>query len=166
MLFVGRNLRSRLDILKPDIRRHVHNKQMDQTASHKSAKGMREFQIGQTVSVRDYRGQQKWIPGVIHARTGPLSYEVCVGPNMIWRGHIDQLLDSDTGKPPVLTEPVPYDIIPPIIQPEVHQPTSTPAPAVPSETTSSTKSTVSDSPHVVERRYPAREHKPPDKLNL
>ena len=45
MLFVGRNLRSRLDILKPDIRRHVHNKQMDQTASHKSAKGMREFQI-------------------------------------------------------------------------------------------------------------------------
>ena len=37
MLFLGRNLRSRLDILKPNVRRHVNNKQMDQTASHTSA---------------------------------------------------------------------------------------------------------------------------------
>ncbi len=29
--------------------------------------------IGQAVSVRNYRGKEKWIQGIVRARTGPLS---------------------------------------------------------------------------------------------
>ena len=36
-LFMGRNLRSRLDILKPNIRNHVSKKQVDQATSHNAA---------------------------------------------------------------------------------------------------------------------------------
>ncbi len=47
------------------------------------------------MSVRNYRGKEKWIQGIVRARTGPLSYQVEVAPNVIWRRHIDQLPASD-----------------------------------------------------------------------
>jgi hypothetical protein len=93
MMFMGRRLRSRLDILKPNVHDKVANKQADQVKYRKSAK-LREFLPGQKVSVRDYRSRlQKWVTGVIHARSGPVSYEVTVG-DAIWRRHVDQLRDT------------------------------------------------------------------------
>ena len=168
-LFMGRNRRSRLDILKPNIRNHVSSKQVDQATSHNAASVTREFHIGQTVSVRDYRGKQKWIPGIIHARSGPLSYQVCVGPNMIWRRHADQLIDSDTGKPPDLNKPP--DVVPEIPLPDPVVPASPsahakPEQAVPSQTPTRVEPPIQPSPPVVERRYPSRNRKPPDRLNL
>ena len=35
-----------------------------------------------------------WVPGIITAHSGPLSYEVKVAPNTVWRQHIDQLRES------------------------------------------------------------------------
>ena len=43
---------------------------------------------------RNYTGKAKWLPGTVQAKTGPLSYEIKVGPNQIWRRHIDQLRAS------------------------------------------------------------------------
>ena len=43
----------------------------------------------------NYRGKEKWIQGIVHARTGPVSYQVKIAPNLIWRRHIDQLLASN-----------------------------------------------------------------------
>ena len=37
-LLMGRNLRSRLDIIRPDIRHRVTRKQLEQTVNHKSSK--------------------------------------------------------------------------------------------------------------------------------
>lgn len=38
-----------------------------------------EFTLGQSVIMRDYRGRNdKWIPGTIAERTGPVSYRVQV----------------------------------------------------------------------------------------
>ena len=65
----------------------------------------RKFTVGQAVSVRDYCGKQKWIPGIVKAQTGPVSYQVQVGSQMVWRRHVDQLLDADTGQTVELNAP-------------------------------------------------------------
>ena len=53
----------------------------------------------------------KWIPGTIIERTGPLSYLVQVAEGKTWKCHIDHLRQMDdspqheqTLKKPVLTE--------------------------------------------------------------
>ena len=93
-LLMGRSLRTRLDLLKPDIRRKVQEKQMDQ-AKERCSRPVRELEVGQTVVARDYTGPEKWKQGVTRAGTGPLSHEVEVAPaHQIWRRHIDQLLST------------------------------------------------------------------------
>jgi hypothetical protein len=80
MLFMGRNLRTKLDVLKPDVRKRVEDKQLNQ-AVKKSQNPASNFQIGQNVVARNYRGGDKWVPGIIAAQTGPLSYQVRVASN-------------------------------------------------------------------------------------
>jgi hypothetical protein len=93
VLFMGRRLRTRLDALKPDVRRHVVHKQMDTV----EAKGgvPRQFQVGDSVAVREYLHDRKWVPAVIHQKTGTRSYEVEVEPGRIWRRHADQIRRSE-----------------------------------------------------------------------
>ena len=64
-LFLGRRLRTRLDdLLKPDLRLKISNRQIDQTVT-KGGAVTREFSIGQTVIARNYTGSTKWVPGII-----------------------------------------------------------------------------------------------------
>lgn len=51
-LFMGRSLRSRLDLLKPDLHRHVQTKQCSQNLKRSV---LRTLQVGQNVPSRDYR---------------------------------------------------------------------------------------------------------------
>lgn len=39
---------------------------------------------------------QKWQSGTILARTGPLTYIIDVGTNLVWRRHVDQIQDAET----------------------------------------------------------------------
>ena len=58
---------------------------------------LRTFEVQQSVLARDYRqGNRKWQPGEIVSKTGPLTYTVKVSSGLIWRRHVDQLLDSTT----------------------------------------------------------------------
>ena len=93
VLFLGRTLRTRLDLGKPDLPRKVLNCQIDQ-AGAKERSPTRQLSIDQTVLAHNYTGKYKWLPGTVQAKTGPLSYKIKVGPNRIWRRHIDQLRDS------------------------------------------------------------------------
>jgi len=83
ILLMGRNIRTRLDVLKPNIRKRMEEKQQDQqlTSNHSPT---RKLDVGQTVVARDYRGVNRWLPGVITSHSGPLSYEVKVAPNTVW----------------------------------------------------------------------------------
>ena len=58
-LFLGRRLRTRLDLLKPDLRLKISNRQIDQTVT-KGGAVTREFSIGQTVIARNYTGSTEW----------------------------------------------------------------------------------------------------------
>ena len=93
-LFLGRQLRNRLDLLKPDITRQVHDKQM-KAAIKPTKETMREFYEGDSVSVRDYRGENKWTSGLISKREGPLNYQVETPSGGIWNRHADQIRKSD-----------------------------------------------------------------------
>ena len=90
-LFLGRSLHTHLDLVKPDLPRKVLNRQIDQ-ARAKECSPTRQLSIGYTVLKQV--GKDKWLPGTVQAKTSPLSYKIKVGPNRIWRCHIDQLRDS------------------------------------------------------------------------
>ena len=82
MLFLGRPLRTRLDLVKPDLPRKVLNRQIDQ-ARAKERSPTRQLSIGQSVLARNYTGEDKWLPGTVQVKTGPLSYKIKVGPKRI-----------------------------------------------------------------------------------
>lgn len=93
VLMLQRRPRTRLDLMKPSKQDNVLNKQA------KMLYGARERQVttGQEVLVRDYRRAGKWAYGIVQAQAGPRSYEVHVGPNMVWRRHIDQMHSAGPG---------------------------------------------------------------------
>ncbi|KAI5085958.1 hypothetical protein C0J45_23529, partial [Silurus meridionalis] len=105
MMFFKRNLRSRLDLIKPDVRRDVENKQF----VHMNDRQARNFQVGQAVLARDYRQERK-NAGTIATRTGPLMYTVKVGDNT-WRRHADQLVNRQA-KSSLLSVPDSSDDVP------------------------------------------------------
>ena len=71
----------------------MEDKQQDQElrSIHSPA---RKLELSQAVIARNYRAGNKRVPGIITAHMGPLSYEVKVAPNTVWRRHVDQLRES------------------------------------------------------------------------
>ena len=83
---IGRGIRTRLDILHPDLLAKVSEK--TKLENHTTR---RNFLPGGPVMVRDYRDRKRpWIKGVIQDRLGPVTYQVMVG-NLFWKRHVDQL---------------------------------------------------------------------------
>ena len=66
-LFMKRHLRTRLDLLRPSIQKRVQEKQADQKRYHDAHSKYREFDIGQSVLVRNLRDGAKWIPDTIYS---------------------------------------------------------------------------------------------------
>ncbi|XP_031552508.1 uncharacterized protein LOC116289694 [Actinia tenebrosa] len=89
------------------------------------------------VLARNYSGSPKWLPGTIIKETGPVSGEVELEDGTVVRRHHDQLLPrQEQPKEPKVAE---------VTEPTPAQVESTPDP-------------------VVERRYPTRERRPPDRF--
>ena len=91
-LMLGRTLRTRLSLIRPDVTGRVLNKQAEQ-ASSRGCLGKEQFEQGDMVVVRDYRlGQEKWQPGIVAQKNGTRSYEVKVnGGRNTWRRHAEQM---------------------------------------------------------------------------
>ena len=175
-LFLGRNLRTRLDLLKPDVKRTVTDSQMKVTFSSKGKD--REFKVGQSVIARDYRDKEKWIPGRIEERIGPLMYKVDTGSNYLWRRHADQLRESNLGLMSDTQSVMPTETILPTVQTDMGQsqteqhveqaiPVVVSSPKS-SEVAQQNKPILQSDKTVVEteRRYPLRIRKPPKRLEL
>ena len=90
-LFLKREVRTRFDLLQPDINRNVALKQAWQKFQHDSHAHKRELFVGQRVMVRNLRPGDKWVPGTILECTGPLSCLVQVSGGQTWKRHIDHL---------------------------------------------------------------------------
>jgi hypothetical protein len=95
-LFLGRNLRTRLSLIKPNIQINVSRNQMNTTFQEKRTMNSSYFDDGQSIIALDYKGKgNKWTSVIITEREGPLMYKVEIEPGAIWRRHIDQLRDSE-----------------------------------------------------------------------
>ena len=90
-LLMGRRLRTRWDLLKPDIGVTVRDKPLQQKIGHDRSVPVRSFQVGQEVMARNFRAGAAWIPGVIAQQLGPVTYLVNVSEGRHWKRHVDHI---------------------------------------------------------------------------
>ena len=91
-LLMGRRIRSRLDLLLPDLTSVVQDKQLKQKQAHDKKKPDRNFIIGDTVFAEDFTASsEKWLPGVVQKVTGPLSYQIELSNGQIVRRYVDSI---------------------------------------------------------------------------
>ena len=83
-LFLGRQCRTRFDLLTPDVSDKVNNRQEEQKKYFDTHSKSRGFTIGQTVWVRNYIHPPKWKQGRIVEKLGPVTYKVAVG-ELTWK---------------------------------------------------------------------------------
>ena len=172
MLLMKRKLRTRLDLLKPSVQRHVENKQ-NSVAERTANRHLRQFQKGDSVMVRNYGKGEKWLPGKISEVLGTRNYMVQTGGQM-WKRHVDQVLKSQVeAQRDMLPDAVSNESVPTVIQDTVPPPDVTANPAVPDVTPSTssipeeivTQTTESSAPLPVapasQKTYPARSRRPP-----
>lgn len=167
-LFMHRQLRSRLDLMKPSVTSVVEKAQEVQCAYREIHAKARTFKVGDPVLVRDYgRGEKKWTPGVVKAETGPVSYTIDIGASQRWRRHADQMLaryaelDTTTDNGGAASSCISADL--PVLTNTAPEP-ATPGPvsdsSSPSQVTSEGNATP---PAETGKRYPSRTTKPPER---
>ena len=143
VLFLGRELRTRLDLLRPNCEDHVVSQQSNQVQHHDQHAKPQQFQVGQQVMVRNYRSGPQWCPAVVKSCLGPRTVLVETDQSQIWKRHHDQLRLANVATDPpsdqsddvlVLDHPV--------------------APETATETTDTSS---------IPPRYPQRNRQPPDR---
>ena len=98
-LFFKRMIRGPLDLLRPDFKNYVNQKQYNQKLNHDKHAKTRSFNIGDHVMVRDFRqANPSWVEGQIERKLGPLSYLVKIDEGICWKRHVDHLLYKDHSK--------------------------------------------------------------------
>ena len=90
-LFLHRRIRTRLDLLHPNIESQVLAKQAQQKSQHDRRAQHREFFVGQTVMARNLRPGPDRVPTVVVERLGSLTYLVETSNKLLWKRHIDLL---------------------------------------------------------------------------
>ena len=185
VLLLGRMLRTRLDLLRPDRQGKVAASQAAQ-AKASNRQPARWFTQGMAVLVRDYHTRQpSWIPATITSIHGPRSYDVETSAGATWTRHLDQIraIDSSAASnmeggrvptrhtmpmhpSPVRDEdelPTPATTTP--TQPAAPPVVSSSAPPIASSSASTTTLAVADQPPEPLRRS-NRPRKAVDRLNL
>ena len=158
-LFLGRSLRTRLDLLRPSVEKYVCERQAAQKELHDKTSKQRDFFIGQQVMTKNLRPGPTWVPGVIVERLGPVTFLVEVEIGLTWKRHIDHIrargdqplsTEDDSGESETdadFTAAIPVD-----------SPTTSGLPATSTETMDQNTS------GPPERRYPQRDRRPPQRL--
>ena len=72
-LLLGRNVKTRLDLIKAVVTREVNKKLLQSNSSN-----LKSFAHNQNVWVRNYRRGPKWVRGTVIERTGPVLYRIKV----------------------------------------------------------------------------------------
>ena len=182
-LLMGRRLRSRLDLIRPNSAALVEAKQQHQKEAHDRTASIRTFSEGEAVYARNFSQGEKWIPGRILKRTGPLSFRIQLEQGQIvWRRHQDQIRkrydiepltmcqdyrENSPDIPSVSDEECLRD--PNMWPVETLNPPTEPTPIPTVAISEATSPVVLHSPikeDTVMRRYPQRLRRPPDRLCL
>ena len=90
-LQIGRKLRNRFDLLKPNLLDTVIQKQEQQIKNYHGKKN-REFEIGQQIMYREYgKNDIKWCSGIVKKKLGSVTYLIKKSNGDIIQRHINQL---------------------------------------------------------------------------
>ena len=93
-LFLGRKVKTRLDILRPSLLNKVAGKQAVQKKYHDVHSDVRQFTVGQKVWVENTMPkatEAKWLSGTIVEKLGTVLYKVLVHNRGVWKRHADQI---------------------------------------------------------------------------
>ena len=156
-LFLGRKIRTRLDLILPNCEAKVFQRQAEQKKNHDRSAHTRQLSTGERVMARNYRDKKKrWLPGTVVQKLGPLTYSVQLDTGMLWRRHIDQLrLISDKSVKENSTD-LEHCVSPtPVNVPNTDQPQQDISPSPQNSP---------DRPTAPERRYPTRDRNPPQRF--
>ena len=124
-LLLGRQLRTHLTLLQPDVAARVHTKQGQQKAGHDQHARSRIFDIQDKVFVRNFGGGEKWLPGVVSDCKGPLSFIITLEDGRTKKCHIDHMRARTSDSSPIPEHPVEDPLLipsPPEPGPPVEQP--------------------------------------------
>ena len=88
-LMLGRNLRTKLDAMKPDCGNHVWEAERRQIENRGGDE--RALREGEEIWLRQYQGGIKWSPGTVAERLGDTDYRVVDEIGRKTHRHIDQL---------------------------------------------------------------------------
>lgn len=86
-LFLQRTLHTHLDILRPSVESRGATQQQQHKTAHNRRASDHSFALGQTVLVKNWRGEPCWVKGVIVRVVGAVQYEVDVGESTTQRCH-------------------------------------------------------------------------------
>jgi hypothetical protein len=167
-MLMGRALKTRLHLVKPDIRGKVASEQLRQqkyTGHHK----FRQFNPGDTVFALWYaKNTKKWLPATIVRDTGPLSYIVVFEDGQETNRHIDQLRARAVLPFNSMLPVIPEDIIPAMDKQTIIPDKDKDIQSKPDEEDVLTNNTDLDesntSPENAQLRRSSRVIKPPDRL--
>ena len=90
-LFLRRSVRTKLSLIQPSCYPKVLHKQARQQKDHDKKAANRVINLKQRVMARNYRHGDRWLPGVVIQKYGPLTYSVQLDSGQVWRRHLDQL---------------------------------------------------------------------------
>ena len=152
-LFQQRKLRTRFNLMKPDIRGYVTSKQAQQKQYHDKHAKPRFFFPGTPVMVRSFQEPNKWIPGIILQKLGPVTYQVEIANGRIQKRHIEHLIlrreSSSVSTAPDATQ------LDSAVRDNYHYPQDETIPA---------QLDRREPEQPVVHRYPQRHHHPPERL--
>ena len=90
-LLQNHHLRSRLDLIKPDLYRKIERRQTEQKTYHDEHSRLRHFNIGDLMYACNFGQGNKWIPGHITEVTGPVSFCIELSDGQIISQHQDHV---------------------------------------------------------------------------
>ena len=191
-LLVGRSLRTRWDLLRPDVGRTVQQHQSKQIEQNERRARLRSFDVGESVMVKNFSSPgPSWVQGTIAYKQGPLTYLVDVSDGRLWKRHVDHIkkynfsrstsnaepeidVDISTASPPDETEhnttAERSEISDPNGSEQVEPTPATPSPRPdsngrsPGTEVSRNDSGNTSDPSMGDRRYPTRQRRPPERF--
>ena len=90
-LMFGRTLRSQLDLLMQSVAARVNVKQQQQKFNHDVICKLREFDVGDPVYIRNFKGTPLRLPAVVDKCRGPVSYSVTLQNGSVVKCHVDHI---------------------------------------------------------------------------
>ena len=87
-LLLGRRIKSRLDLLLPNVKTKVAQSLQRQKQNHDKLTKDRAFDVNDKFFVNNPQGTPTWLEGIVTEITGPLSYKIKLSNGSIIRRHI------------------------------------------------------------------------------